>query len=304
MNKKSLVSIICLCYNHEKYVVECLESIINQSHQPLEIFIVDDFSTDKSVEVIEKWLENYPEIIFFKNSSNIGNTKTFNSILSKTTGDYVLDLAADDVLMPNFFELLIAKFNSTNYLNLGAVFGNCILIDEKGLTLNTFFETTKAGKIINYPKTGDVYSEIIKGGKESMCTVSTLFKKEVFEVLNGYDNTLAYEDLDFWIRASRIYNFDFIEDCIVKKRVLSKSLGSQFHKNNNLQSKKLNQSTLIIIKKAIALNRDVNEDKAILKRIHYEFLSNIKIYQIQYVFVYFCLIIQIRLRVLFSSQGV
>jgi glycosyltransferase involved in cell wall biosynthesis len=44
----------------------------------VELFIADDFSTDNSVEVIEKWLTNHPEIPFFANKENIGNTKTFN----------------------------------------------------------------------------------------------------------------------------------------------------------------------------------------------------------------------------------
>lgn len=53
-----------------------------------------------------------------------------------------------------------------------------------------------------------------------ICSVSSMMKREVLEQLNGYDENLAYEDLDFWIRASRDYNFEFIDSVLVQKEKL------------------------------------------------------------------------------------
>lgn len=98
-------------------------------------------------------------------------------------------------------------------------------------------------------------------------------KKRVFNHLNGYDETLAYEDLDFWIRASRIYDVDFINSFLIQKRTVTNSLGTDFIKKNN----KINDSTYFILKKAIQLNRTKLEDLAVQKRVHYEILHTLNI---------------------------
>ena len=65
-----------------------------------------------------------------------------------------------------------------------------------------------------------------------------MIKKEVFDQLSGYDENLAYEDLDFWIRASRVYDFDFTDEILVQKRIVINSLGSDFHKKMMFVQKK------------------------------------------------------------------
>ena len=276
MENNPQVSVICLCYNHAQFVVETLQSVVNQTHKNIQILIVDDCSNDNSVEVIENWLINFPEIKFIKNEKNIGNTKTFNSVLPLATGDYLMDLAADDVLELDCFENLISKFNDSSFENLGAVFGNCILIDEKSTKTDYFFEVDSDERIQQKPKTGNVYETILSGGATSMCTVSTLFKREVYKNLKGYNTDLAYEDLDFWIRASRKYNFDFVDKIVIKKRVLKTSLGTHFHKKSSKLSRKINNSTLEILKNVYYLNVSKNEDKAIMKRLHFEIILNWK----------------------------
>ena len=97
MQDKSLVTIICLCYNQEEFVLESLESVISQDYNQIELIIVDDCSTDNSKIVIENWLLNFPQIQFIANNTNLGNTKSFNKALKLAKGKYIIDLAADDV---------------------------------------------------------------------------------------------------------------------------------------------------------------------------------------------------------------
>ena len=99
-----------------------------------------------------------------------------------------------------------------------------------------------------------------------------MIKKSVFDELNGYDESLAYEDLDLWIRASRKYEFDFIDSVLIKKRIVTNSLGSQFFKRNH----KINNSTYQILKKALQLNKSKSEDLALQKRVHYEIINTFK----------------------------
>ena len=115
------------------------------------------------------------------------------------------------------------------------------------------------------------YETVLLSG-DSICSVSTLIKKDVFNFLGGYDETLGYEDLDSWVRASRIYEFDFIDAVLIKKRIVSNSLGTNFFKKKN----KINISTYKILRKALKLNRSKMEDLALQKRVHYEIIHSLK----------------------------
>ncbi|WP_310555424.1 glycosyltransferase [Flavobacterium sp.] len=275
MQDNPLVSIICLCYNHEKYVVEALNSVINQSYKNIQLIIVDDCSTDSSVAVIQNWLLAYPEIQFISNHINLGNTKSFNIALQSVTGAYIIDLAADDILMPNCVALQLECFTKTSYKNTGVVYGNVELITENGDFDSYYFPVNEQKKVIEKRNTGNIYSSILAGGN-SLCSVSAMSTRKVFDELNGYDENLYYEDLDFWIRVARNYDFDFIDKILVQKRVLKNSLGADFHKKNSAQSRKINHSTYQILKKTLLLNKTNEENKAVLKRIHYEMILNFK----------------------------
>lgn len=285
-----LVSVICMNYNHSEFVIECLNSIKNQTYPSIEIIIVDDFSTDDSIEVISNWVETNEVVAFLKNEHNIGNTKSFNKALKLVKGDYIIDLAADDVLNPKCIELQIDKFQNSSYKNLGIVYGNAELIDEKGRHLSYYFPVDENLKLIKKRTSGDEYLRILAGGGASMCAVSSMIKKEVYNKLNGYDESLFYEDLDFWIRASRIYEFDFIDAPIVKKRVVENSHGTKFYKKKH----KINFSTFIILKKAFSLNKTCEEHRALMKRVHFEILLNLK--QQNFVLVYKFLILKLKIK--------
>ncbi|PWA08448.1 glycosyltransferase family 2 protein [Flavobacterium laiguense] len=275
MQNNPLVTIICLCYNHEAYVVESLNSVINQSHPFIELIIVDDCSTDNSKKIITTWLEKNPEIQFIANETNLGNTKSFNKALKQAKGEYVIDLASDDVLLPNCVTLQIDAFKNSLYKNLGVVYGNVELISENGAFDSYYFPVNEQKKVIKNRITGDIYHSVLSGGN-SICSVSAMIKKTVFDHLQGYDETLTYEDLDFWIRASRLYEFDFIDEPLVQKRIVTNSLGSDFFKKNDARAKKINHSTYLILKKAIVLNQTRAEDLAIQKRVHHEIVHCFK----------------------------
>jgi glycosyltransferase involved in cell wall biosynthesis len=277
MQNNPLVTIICLCYNHESYVVESLNSVINQSYPSIELIIVDDCSSDNSKTIITTWLEKKPKIQFIANETNLGNTKSFNKALKLAKGEYVIDLAADDMLSPNCVALQINAFKNSHYKNLGVVYGNVELILENGSFDSYYFPVNNQKKAIENRITGDIYQSVLSGGN-SICSVSAMIKKTVFDHLEGYDETLAYEDLDFWIRASRLYEFDFIDEPLVQKRIVANSLGSDFFKKKDNRARKINHSTYLILKKAIALNQNRTEDLAIQKRVHHEIIHTLRIY--------------------------
>ena len=289
MQNFPLVSVICLSYNHEAYVVEALNSVINQTYPNIELLIADDYSTDNSVGIIQKWLENHPNVFFLANEKNLGNTKTFNQLAKKAKGEFIIDLAADDILLPNCIEKQVKAFQNSNYRSLGIVYGNLIEIDEKGNFISNYYTEE------DHPESGNIYKMVI-GRTTKICSVSSMIKKSVLEKLGYYDENLAYEDLDLWIRTSREYEFEYIPEILAKKRVLSHSLSSHFLIEKNSRAKKLNTSTLQILIKAFQLNRTKDEHKALLERIRFEMYKFIKARNFNLLLQLFLLEIKVRLK--------
>ncbi|PWB24409.1 glycosyltransferase [Flavobacterium sp. HTF] len=276
MQNKLLVTVICLCYNHEKFVFESLLSVINQDYPYIELIIVDDCSSDNSKNVIEKWILDYPKAKFIHNKTNLGNTKSFNKALRLAKGDYIIDLAADDVLFPECISQQIKTFTESSFKNLGVVYGNAELINETGEFNSYFFPVDQNLKTIEKRQTGNIYLSVLSGGN-SICSVSSMAKKSVYDSLNGYDEMLAYEDLDFWIRSSRLYEFEYIDKILIKKRISHNSLTDNFYNSRKARFKEINLSTYLILKKAIKLNQTKKEDLGIQKRVHHEIVHTFKI---------------------------
>ena len=91
------VSIIVPIYNTEKYLEECLKSIVTQSYPYLEIICVNDGSTDKSSEIIEKFAKNDRRIVVI-NQENKGLSAARNVGTDKARGEYIMYVDADDFI--------------------------------------------------------------------------------------------------------------------------------------------------------------------------------------------------------------
>jgi len=295
MQNSPLVSVICLCYNHAKFVEDALNSVLNQTHKNIELLIADDCSSDGSKTAIENWLQQHPYITFIANTDNLGNTKTFNKLFKLSKGDYIIDLAADDVLLPDCIEKQLRAFQNTKYPNPGIVYGNAELISEENKSLGHYYELDQNGVIVKRPPSGDIYLSILSQSHK-ICSVSSLVKREVLEHLEGYDEKLAYEDLDLWIRASRQYHFEFVKDTLVQKRITTNSLGSQFFNRFNARTRKINDSSYQVIKKAARQNKNREENKALLKRLHFEMTKAYKTFD----FILFLKYIPLELKLRFS----
>jgi len=297
MHNEPLVTVICLCYNHADFVIEALKSVLNQTHKNVELIIADDFSTDNSVEVITHWLNQHAGISFISNGENLGNTKTFNKCLKLAKGAYIIDLAADDVLKSDCIEKQLKGFEQSDYENLGIVYGNAEWINEKGDYIHDYFPTDASGKGIEKQPTGGIYINLLNG-KTKLCSISALTKRSVFDQLNGYDENLAYEDYDLWIRAARIFNFDYVDEILVQKRILDNSMYTLLIQKNNPKTRNFNYSTYLILQKAFALNRNKAEFKAMLIRIRTEMRIAFKTRDFMLLMKYIILELKVRLKTL------
>jgi len=110
-NKTGRLSVVISNYNHAHYLSEAIEAILNQSIRPFEVIIVDDGSTDNSIEVIKKIALFNPEVHLYRNDANMGVIYSSNRGLSLVTGEFIYFAAADDRVSPGFFEKSITLLN-------------------------------------------------------------------------------------------------------------------------------------------------------------------------------------------------
>lgn len=106
------VSIITSVYNCQKYILEMIESIINQTYTDWEMIIIDDASIDCTWDLIEKVDDK--RIIKIRNNENLGLTKNLNIAMSLASGEYILRVDGDDVAMPNRIEKQVAYMEKYN----------------------------------------------------------------------------------------------------------------------------------------------------------------------------------------------
>lgn len=265
IEKLPLVTVICNCYNHELYVWEALESVVKQTYTNIELIVINNGSNDESCDVIQKFLLEFPETKFINLSKAISHNKAFNLAFRKSNGYFLIDLSADDKLLPDCIEKQVNFFTKQDE-NVGLIFGNAKNIDPNGNFINHYFAVNEMGKVLDQNLFTTSYENILRGGL-CMCSVSAMMKRQHFELLNGYNENLVFEDLDYWLRLSFDYKIAFLDDFLVEKRNLDSSLGNQFHQKNNF-ARPINHSLMVIYKEALKRNNS-KENKALLKRIHY-----------------------------------
>lgn len=116
------VSVIMPTYNCGKYIAESVDSVINQTFTDWELIIVDDFSTDRTAEVLKPYLEKYHNIDYSVLSENLGPAIARTEAIKRANGKYIAFLDSDDLWMPDklekqiaFMEKMGAKFSATGY---------------------------------------------------------------------------------------------------------------------------------------------------------------------------------------------
>lgn len=261
------VSIICISYNHEAFVEEALNSVFAQTYEHLEVIVLDDASKDATPELLQNQLgEKGLKPIFHK--VNQGYTKTFNEGLAMASGDFIVDFALDDVMLPNFIEESLKAFEDDK---VGVVFSNADYINaDSKVIANHTQQLISKGMIKSVPQ-GDIFEWVLK--RYFICTPTMVIKREVFDRMGGYDETLAYEDFDFWVRSSRYWSYAYIDKVMFEKRKLINSMSSQryLHHQNELMS-----SVYQVCVKAFQFCKNKAEFNALQGRLNYEYRQCVK----------------------------
>lgn len=114
-------SIIIPVFNSEKYLSDCLKSVLNQNHTNYEIIIINDNSTDSSKKILNKFKKKYSKIRILNNKINLGVSTSRNKGILKAKGNYIVFLDSDDLLLPKALEGISKKIrdNKSNIIILG-----------------------------------------------------------------------------------------------------------------------------------------------------------------------------------------
>ncbi|HOP51196.1 MAG TPA: glycosyltransferase family 2 protein, partial [Ignavibacteriales bacterium] len=138
-NKQPLVSIFIVSYNHAKFIEECVASVFEQTYKNIEVYVIDDASTDNIDQIIENLKEKY-KFNYIKNIENKGLVKNLNKYLPLyAKGEFVCIVAADDKWTPDKFEKQVNFLN--NNPDISACWANVYVIDENSNIIGSFSDT-------------------------------------------------------------------------------------------------------------------------------------------------------------------
>jgi len=187
------ISVVIPLYNHERYIAQALESVNSQSVPPKEIIVIDDGSSDSSLNIALKYSKSHPEMTVWSHP-NQGAHYTINSGIQRATGEFVSILNSDDIYNQNRFAECLALFDTNP--DLAAVCTGLSFIDENGKTIqNPWYGQARDF----YGKVNDLSLALINGNF-FMSTSNLIVRRSVFGEI-GYFSALRYaHDLDFFLR--------------------------------------------------------------------------------------------------------
>lgn len=150
MSIKPRVSVCITTYNHERYIKECLASVIAQQFDvDLEILVGDDESADQTFDVVQRISNTIPGVIqLFRHAKNVGPTANLQFLIAKASGEYVAHLDGDDYWMPS--KLSVQVDFLLRHPECAAVYSNAALIDQENGILGAFNRRMPETFDINY----------------------------------------------------------------------------------------------------------------------------------------------------------
>lgn len=204
------IDIIIPAYNVGAFIAETIHSVLQQTLMPSRIIIVDDASTDNTVEEIRKI--NHPLVELICHETNQGVSKTRNDGIAVSTGEYIAFLDGDDIWHPQKLEKQIHAFQTTDIDNVGCVYvaHDFLIQDNAPLT-----HRPKAPKY-----RGAIHNDLMHGNCITGSSSSIMFSRASLAQTGFFDENLIFgEDWDFWLRASLYFNFDFVPEKLVSIRL-------------------------------------------------------------------------------------
>ncbi|MDN3689649.1 glycosyltransferase family 2 protein [Cyclobacterium jeungdonense] len=182
MSKKGMVSVVIPCYNQGKYLIETVQSVLASSYRPLEMLIVNDGSTDNSLEIALGLEKEHPEVRVI-NQANAGVAKARNTGIQAAEGEILLPLDGDDKIAADYIERGVAVLNQQPMVKV--VYCKAVKFSEAG---------QRPWKLKPF--------SLRALARDNMIFVAALFRKADALAVGGFseDMHMGREDWEFWIK--------------------------------------------------------------------------------------------------------
>ena len=214
-----LVSICIPTYNAENSVINTLQSVLNQTYQNLEVLVVDNASTDNTLNLVRQ--TNDPRLVVHRNESNIGGEQNWSKCIQLANGEYIAVFHADDRYLPNMVEKQVKVLQ--NNPAVGAVFTLASRINDRGEMIGHDIELPSELKNKRVYHLPEIFGSILRHGNFLMCP-SCMVRGKLYKKLVPFDwdrfETSA--DLDMWLRILEKRPIAILDEKLMRYRVSNK----------------------------------------------------------------------------------
>lgn len=221
-NEKPLVSVIIPCYNHENFVQDCIQSVIDQTYENIELIIIDDGSKDNSVHKIQEMTSLCDERFVqfeFRHRPNKGLCNTLNEALEWCQGEYYSVIASDDIMLKNKTAIQVEFLNKNK--SVLAVFGGIKLIDENNRELS---ERLSQSEIYDFRK--------IIMHEHDLPAPTQMIRLNALREVGGYNPNILIEDWYMWLKLSSIGNLYYMNELLCLYRQHDNNISKNIIKMN------------------------------------------------------------------------
>ena len=236
-----LVSVCIPTFNAAKWILDSLNSALNQSYRPLEILVLDDASTDHTVELVRSIKD--PRVKVIVNKDNLGLTRNWNRCVAMCKGEYLKFLLHDDILYPECIERMMGLFRADE--NIGVVFAPRDIIldaDRNDPIIQEWLDHwsvphLKFGALTAINDGRELFLQYLNRGFRGNWIgepSAVMIKKKCFDRLGSFNNSL-YQicDVEMWLRIMFFYKIGFIPEKLSAFRVHADSAS-----NVNMKSRR------------------------------------------------------------------
>lgn len=216
MNDQPLVSVIIASYNHGPYIEESIRSVLEQTYPRVELMVVDDGSTDDSVERIGRLQQQYG--FDFRVQANKGLATTLNEAIARAQGSLIAPFGSDDIMLPE--RLAVQVDYMRDKPEVGVCAGNIETIDADGRVVR------KRSRQRAFRRLG--FEDVFDSEKPGAPAPTLLFRREALEKVGGFDPSIRLEDLLIELKITHAgYYIDVLGEVLAQYRVH----GSNTYKN-------------------------------------------------------------------------
>lgn len=224
---ENLVSVVMPVYNRETTIIDAMESIIFQSYTNIEIIVVDDGSTDRTLQILKQYKDNRVKLISLIHTGNIAYVRNIG--LEHAKGEYIVIMDSDDICYCDRIEKQLKVMNRNPDIDILATwveFIEEISSDRKETLSNIYNNHYNKKKLI----------EIMLNEYCCICNSTVMMKRKAVDLLNGYDEEFSIcEDYNMWVEAESIgLNIYVLPIVTLKRRLHCNSVTHIYNGNKNV----------------------------------------------------------------------